>query len=263
MGTVYQGQVDANGWSPTLEYQSNNYNSQYDNNPGASSSYELMGGATWFTTSYWTYWRWAKSYKNITSKKQKMTKCSFQACTAHSNGQSFKSSNGKWHTVYGAGCQFYCDIFRAGSSTIAYQSARATLGAINSCNASSGGVANKVTEWGTKFGSVAVFGAGATASNGVCKVAHTIEFTFSEEIIIEPGEQIFIVVNVPTDSWNYAYGGSEGIIVIENVNADPTNWEADVEPVAKDMIWVMTSEGWKQERSPFQFDGTKWVKMES
>lgn len=270
MGTVYNGSVDANGWSPTIEYVSNNINSVYDRDPGLISSYELMGGATWFMDSYWIKWRWAKMYKNLTTKAQKLTKCSFQACTGNSSGKSFKSSNGRWHSVRGGSCDFYCNIY-FGQGSSKYRSdwgyftrSNAThLGAIQTCNASTGTSAGVVSEWGTKFGSKAIWGTQVCSTTGNPLATHTIEFTFQQEVIIEPGECIFIVVEVPRSSWSYPYGGSEGLIVIENVNADPTSWETDVEPVAKDMIWVMTTDGWKQERSPFQFDGTKWVKMES
>ena len=250
---------DEQGWSQVLEYEGKLP-------PDASSvlnssNYHPMLGATWFTNTYWNRWRWARSYRNNTNRAQTLTRCSFRSCTAHSNGLPFKSSNNVTHRVRGGGCSFYCEIFHS-SGYLAATSNIAPLPAIHKCNASYKGQIGVVhSGQGTIFGAVPPWPEGSKDDYGNYIVSQPIEFTFDREVTINPGESIFFIINVPKNSWNFN-GATEGVIVIENVNTDPSNWDSDIDTKPKDLIWVMTNEGWKQERSPFQWDGHNWIKME-
>lgn len=263
----YYGEVDAStGWSGILEYQSKNYEGKYDNDPSVYSSYRTMS-ARGFTNSYWTHWRWAKKFKNVTNMTLIIKSVTFHACTGHSGDnkspetiQEFKTTNGRSHWVDGAGCTFYCDVFREGEGVSPLTSTEHILPKIthSNCSSKNGKYTTLSTEAGTSFGSLSYFN-GVKDSAGNPIYIHPCKFTFSEDIVLKPGEAVYFVIN--TKNWNYHSGGrQEGFITIDNASA---SWEYEMEVEESSYIWVFNGTSWVKERSAYQFNSSSnWVKLE-
>ena len=84
---TYDGSVNQyTGWSDRISYN-------IGRNPLSDASYSTLNGS-WFMQSWWESKRWAKKYTNLTPMRQRLTQASFMACSGHSNGQLFMTSNG-------------------------------------------------------------------------------------------------------------------------------------------------------------------------
>ena len=269
MGTIYDGTVDGTGWSPTpLEFDKNKQ-TDYSKN----SSYEIMH-ARWFTSTYWNRWLWARKFTNNTPMKLKISQMTFKACTGHSGGKDFKSSNGVTQNVAGRGCTFYVTIYREGVNVPIAISEGHVLSPITSfnCDTSSGGAgATYADKTGTNFGQDIYYGEGKplhldtknrprNAVPCVFKNFKDLDTSEAVDLIIEPGQSIFVVLN--TRNWKYDEGvvddGKKGLIVIESSSS---NWNAVVEPEESDYIWIFNGTKWVKERSAYALTSAGWTKL--
>ena len=281
-------EMNPDGWSKKLlRYTRSSNNYKYEVNPCIDSSYseQKYRSSTyynWYTKSYWSKWTLARKFKNNTTSSLILRNMTFNAAPAHSNGKKAQVDNGQQYYFVGHGCKFYCDVFYEnkpnydstnGVYVPNYTSKAGTLARIYSTNCHT--VVKGVTYLGetdvslvdagvegvtmasTKFGQHSSY-QNSTDSNGTKLGMQKIVLEFDDDIIVEPGQAVFLVISCPQAGWTSTDWNDGGVAV----EATAGSWDAVVEPSQADYIWVMTDSGWQKARMAYKMTNNGWEVME-
>lgn len=278
-------EMNPDGWSKKLlRYTRSSNNYKYEVNPCVESSYSEQPYKSttyynWYTKSYWSQWTLARKFKNNTTSSLILRNMTFNAAPAHSNGKKAEVDNGNQYTFDGEGCKFYCDVFYENAPNYDatnkvyvpnYSSKSSTLAKIYSTNCHvvvkgvpylgetdvsmrSQGAAPK----STKFGQHSDY-QNATDSYGNKLGMQKMVLEFEDDVVVEPGQAVFLVIRCPAEDWT-STGSNDGGVAVE---ATAGSWEAVVEPSQSDYIWVMTNSGWQKARMAYKMTNNGWEVME-
>lgn len=281
-------ELNSDGWSKKLlRYTRSGWDRKYDKNPCTDDSYDTFGYTNktqynWYTKSYWNRWTLARKFKNVTDTAIILKQMTFNAAPAHSNGKyatvSTTNADGthKQYIFDGEGCVFYCDIFFEGSPnynsstglyTPDFTSKGGQMKKIYSpnCHVTVDGVARLgetdvslgAPPCTTYFGQHAYYQT-ATDKNGTTLGMQKIVLEFAEEVRVEPGQAIYLVIRNPEGEWT-STGSNDGGSAIECTGG---SWESIVEPTQSGYIWVMTDTGWQKVKLAHQMTASGWQPME-
>lgn len=268
-----------------MGWDSNTYRYTRGNTATDETKYSDTTGSTWFFRNWWALYKICKKYTNDTKAPMKLKSLAFLACAGHSGNKVFKTTGGPGRRVYGAGCNFYVDIYiKDKTGEVIYSKTKVGGGpagrveSISSTNSSYNGEAGQVTNksLGTKFGIHNNY----TGNKSLYKERRILTLPDNVPAVPAGGKLLVHIYAEDNNSdWWAPSNLPEGVTISANnsllvVKFDGSaqgegtgngdgqdSFQPDMEPEQTDYIWRMTADGWKKERMVHVMTEDGWKKM--